>query len=313
VYKSASCIRVLSGGRKPSERERIVKRREFLTGSVGAACALAVGKGQDVAMMAKLDRVGVMSGCFGRLMAEAWDRSQPVEPKELDIMDFPQMLAERYHIHNMEVQQIHFLSMDMSYYEKFHERLKQAKSRMVDMPLELDEHGYRGVISPCSGDPQIRARAIELTKQWIDRAAIIECPSVMVNQGAFPENLQLAIDALKLLKDYGQSKNVAIILEPRGRSTPEILLKVIKEAGIGSNPDIGNFHNEEETERGLRMLYPYAKTVSHVKWNPERFAFAKAIQISKEMGFKGVYSLESGGPEPYARVQTLLDELIKNL
>jgi hypothetical protein len=92
--------------------------------------------------------------------------------KELDIMDFPQLLAERYYIHNVEVQQFHFLSMESSCFEKFHRRLAMARSKMVDMPLELDTSGFTGTISPCSPDPQLRARGIKLTKQWIDRAAM---------------------------------------------------------------------------------------------------------------------------------------------
>jgi len=126
-------------------------------------------------------------------------------------------------------------------------------------------------------------------------------------------DLTPAIDALKQLADYGSSKGVSIILEPRGKTPIDTLVKVIKEAGIYANPDIGNFGNEENTERGLRLMYPLAKTVSHVKWNPERFNFATAISISKEMGFKGVYSMETGGPEPYAMQQQLLDYLLTNL
>jgi sugar phosphate isomerase/epimerase len=290
-----------------------MRRRDFLIGSIAVASAACVGA-QDVALMAKLDRVGVMSGDFDNLLAETRDWSQPVPPKELDIMDFPQMLAERYNIHNVEVQQFHFLSMEPPYFEKFHGRLKKAKSRMVDMPLELDTRGYSGTMSPCSSDPQIRAHAIELTKQWIDRAAMIECPSVMVNQGrTFGDDLTPIIDALKTLRDYGEPKKVAIILEERGPIPIDTLVKVIKDSGIYANPDIGNFRDEESTERGLRLMYPLAKTVSHVKWNPGKFDFAKAIRISKEMGFKGVYSLETGGPEPYATVQTLLDRLLENL
>jgi hypothetical protein len=60
-------------------------------------------------------------------------------------------------------------------------------------------------------------------------------------------------------------------------------------------------------------MYPLALTVSHVKLNPARFDFAKAIRISKEMGFKGVYSLETGGPDPHAAVRKLLDELLANM
>ena len=57
-------------------------------------------------------------------------------------------------------------------------------------------------------------------------------------------------------------------------------------------------------------MYPLAKTVSHVKWNPDKFSFATAIAISKEMGFQGVYSIESGGPEPYSEVQAIVDKLM---
>ena len=143
----------------------------------------------------------------------------------------------------------------------------------------------------------------------IDRAAMIECPSVMVNQGrTFGDNLTPIIDALKTLRDYGESKKVAIIMEDRGSIPIDPLVKIIKESGICANPDMGNFKDEESRERGLRLMYPLALTVSHVNWNPSTFDFKKAIQISKEMRFKGVYSLEIGGPEPYARVETRLLE-----
>jgi len=290
-----------------------MRRRDFLIGAIAAASAACV-RAQDVPLIAKLDRVGVMSGDFDNLLAETRDWSQPVPTKELDIMDFPQMLADRYNIHNVEVQQFHFLSMKPPYFEKFHGRLKKAKSRMIDMPLELDTSGYSGTISPCSSDPQIRAHAIELTKQWMDRAAMIECPSVMVNQGrTFGADLTPIIDALKTLRDYGEPKKVAIIIEERGPIPIDTLVKVIKDAGIYANPDMGNFKDEESTERGLHLMYPLALTVSHVKWNPQKFDLAKAVQISKEMGFKGVYSLETGGPQPYASVQSLVDRLLENL
>jgi len=198
--------------------------------------------------------------------------------------------------------------------KRLEKMLKKAKSRMIDMPLELDTSGYSGTISPCSSDPQIRAHAIELTKQWIDRAAMIECPSVMVNQGrTFGADLTPIIDALKTLRDYGEPKKVAIIIEERGPIPIDTLVKVIKDAGIYANPDMGNFKDEESTERGLHLMYPLALTVSHVKWNPQKFDLAKAVQISKEMGFKGVYSLETGGPQPYASVQSLVDRLLENL
>lgn len=283
-------------------------------GSIAAAATAANGMSQDIVVKSKLDRIGAMSGNFSDLLTQATDWSQPAPPGKLDIMDFPAMLAERYGIHNVEVEDRHFLSLDPAYYEKFHARLQKAKSWMINIDLELDTTGYSGTISPCSPDPQIRAHAIELTKQWIDRAAMIECPSVMPNQGrTWGEDLTPIIDALKSLRDYGASKNVAIILEERGSVPIDTLVKVIRESGIHANPDMGNWKDEASMERGLHLLYPFALTVSHVKWNPDRFSLATAVAISREMGFKGIYSLETGGPEPYAMQQDLLDKLMAYL
>ena len=291
-----------------------VQRRDFLFAASTAAALARRGRAQDAATAAKLTRVGAMSGNFDGLLTEVRDWSRPASPGKLDIMDFPEMLADRFHIHNVEVQQIHFLSMEPSYYKKFLDRLRKTHSRMVDMPLELDEKGYSGTVSPCSPDPQIRARAVDLTKQWIDRAALIECPSVMINQGTFGQDLAPAIEALKTLRAYGESKKVYILMEPRGRSTVDTMVEVIEASGIAANPDIGNFRDEATAERGLRMLYPLARTVSHVKYNPNRgLDFAKAIQISKELNFQGVYSLETGGPDPYAAMQKVLDMLLQYL
>ena len=292
-----------------------MRRRKFLIGSIGAAATASSGVSQDIVIMSKLNRIGAMSGNFSDLLTQVTNWSQPATPGKLDILDFPDMLADRYGIHNVEVEDRHFLSLETAYYEKFHARLQKAKSRMINIDLELDDIGYRGTITPCSPDPHIRAHAIELTKQWIDRAALIECPSVMINQGrTWGDDLTPIIDALKLLRDYGEPKNVAIIMEERGPSIPiDTLVKVIQESGTHANPDMGNWKDEQSMERGLRLMYPLALTVSHVKWNPDRFSLATAIAISREMGFKGIYSLETGGPEPYAMQQTLLDKLMEYL
>jgi hypothetical protein len=290
----------------------IMRRRDFIL----AAAAASAGRATAEDNSAKLKRVGCMSGSFGNLLNETRDWSRPLSPCKLDIMDYPEMLADHFGIHNVEVQQFHFLSLEPSYYKKFLGRVKQAHSRMIDMPLELDDKGYSGTVSPCSADPQLRARGVELTKQWIDRAALIECPSVMINQGMnlLPDDLSPIIDSLKTLSAYGKSNKVYVIMEDRGRTPPETLVKLMKASGTYANPDIGNFPDEEARERGLRLMYPLAVTVSHVKMNRTRpFDFAKAIRISKEMGFKGVYSLETGGPDPYAAAQTVLDELLKDM
>jgi hypothetical protein len=269
---------------RPSRGIPEMRRRDFLFCAAAVAVGARRGRAEDTSKAAKMARCGSMTGNFDRKLAATRDR--------------------------IDLSQYHLLSLEPSYLKKFRERVRQAHSRLINMCLELDPQGYSGTVSVCSPDPQIRAKAIEATKKWIDVCATLECPSIMPNQGTFAEDPQPAIAALREVGEYGRKKKVTVILEPRGRSSVDVLVQVIKAAGINANPDIGNFPDEETAERGLRMLYPLAKTVSHVKFNTRRnLDFAKAIHISKEMDFQGTYDLEASE----ATMQTVLDKLLENL
>ena len=55
-------------------------------------------------------------------------------------------------------------------------------------------------------------------------------------------------------------------------------------------------------------------TSSHFKYMPNLFDSARAIKISKEVGYKGLYSIEAEPLTPqYPFVQTILDVLLRNL
>ena len=84
-------------------------------------------------------------------------------------------------------------------------------------------------------------------------------PSVMINQGrTWGEDLTPIIDALKTLRDYGESKKLQFLSKSGDLFPVETLVKVIRESGINANPDMGNLKDEETTENGLRLLYPLA-------------------------------------------------------
>jgi hypothetical protein len=120
------------------------------------------------------------------------------------------------------------------------------------------------------------------------------------------EDLTPCIEGLKALVAYGKSKSVLVILEPRGgRMPPQQMVDLLKASGAYANPQIG-------TEEGLRLLYPLARTVQHVTLSP-RFDIPNAIKISKELNFKGWYSIETGGADPWATIQKVIDALLQNL
>ncbi len=136
----------------------------------------------------------------------------------------------------------------------------------------------------------------------------------MANQGSTPivENFATCAEALKAMAAYGKTKNVAITMENRGKATPEQLVSLIRAAGVYANPDLGNFPDEETRARGMRLLIPLAHHQCHVKMN-ERFDFGHSIRLAGEIGFKGLYSIEGGGPDPNVNLPKLIDALIENI
>jgi sugar phosphate isomerase/epimerase len=284
----------------------MLKRREFL---ISSATAAAAGSARAQAPdKAKLDRIAVMSLCVGRLLKGT---ARPAGPEStLDVMDLGGMLAERFGIHRVEFQHSDFASTEAEYLQEFRSRLTKAGSQMNQINLEFDN------LNISAPDPAIRLETIELTKSWIDHAVALGCPRVMVNQGDLaPAARKTAIETLKTINAYGKSKNVAVSMEPRNAPW-EVVVEVMKAAGIGANPDSGHFPDKESRAAGLAVMYRMTAGSSHVNHVPEKFDTAEAIKIAKEAGYKGIYAIEvpSGSTlEPYAPVQAVLDIVLANM
>jgi hypothetical protein len=124
----------------------------------------------------------------------------PDDPRRtLDILDVPQMIADRYGVQHVELQHYHFASTESSYLRELRDRLKKAKSHMNQICLEF------GALNISSPDPVLRTETVDLTKQWIDNAVAVGCPRVMLNQGTLaPEVRQVAIATLKEIAEYGR-------------------------------------------------------------------------------------------------------------
>ena len=111
-----------------------MSRRDFLFGTAATAAASAMSGlalAQDSATLAKLDRISLLTNDFSGILPEIWDRSKPVAPGKMDMMDLPDAVAEHLHLHNLEVCNINLLSMKASYINEFKERLRKARSRAM--------------------------------------------------------------------------------------------------------------------------------------------------------------------------------------
>lgn len=178
-----------------------MNRREFLYGTTAAAAGLAATgwawtQDRD---QGKLSRLAIMSLSFGNILKNA---NQPVEPsRTLDLMDIGQMYADRFGIHNVELQHAHIPSTEETWLKEFRTRLAKSRSRVTNINLEF------GALSVSAPEPVLRLEAIDLTRKWIDHAVTLGCPRVMINQGLLvQESKQVAIAALRLIGAYGRAK-----------------------------------------------------------------------------------------------------------
>jgi hypothetical protein len=238
-------------------------------------------------------------------------------------------------VHNVEMQHAHFLSEEPDYFRQFKDRLAKTKSRVTNINLEF---GAAQTITAPEADG--RQQALERTKQWIDHAVLLGCPRIMINQGSpTRENKAIGVETLKAMGDYGKSKNVMIAMENRGSGAGRgrgaagappappppppaepayvLLVKMMKESGTWANCDLGNFPDQATQHAGIRAMLPLTDGNSHVKLNPARYDLPAALALTKELGYKGLYSIEAGantgGATPYENVQMIYDVLLANI
>jgi hypothetical protein len=276
----------------------------------------------------------------------------PPDPgRSLDLVDFPQMIADRYGVHHLELQHAHFPSTEADYLKQLRDRIARAKSQLVQIDLEF------GSSNVSAGGFSARAQGIDLAKQWIDHAQALGCPRVMLNPGSLIADVRpQAIEALKILADYGKARKVSVSIENRdngvvppvppapppppvpagtdaaaagrgrgGRGggapappppppTWQVIAEVARAAGISVTPNINNFPSDTERAAGLRALVAVSSGVVHCTPSQPKDTLANAIAVAKEAGYKGLYAIQAegaGGADPYAATRTALEDLLK--
>jgi sugar phosphate isomerase/epimerase len=242
------------------------------------------------------------------------------------LLDFPELIVEKYRVRHFEFCAMHFSSTEPAYLQEIKYALVHTLSTVVSLSVDIQECGPEGTFS--DPDRKTRMAALCAVKQWVDVAHALGVRSVRVGPGKVnAEDLALSVESYKALAAYALAKGVRVTVENRGgfgTEHPEELVRLLKLTGpgrIGALPDFGNFPDDPTREKGLKMFFPYAQTVCHatgLEFNAEgaetRYNFPKVMEIAKKAGYRGVYSIEFDGPgDPYAGIQKTLDELLKYL
>ena len=311
-----------------------MKRREFLGYLAAGLGAVALDgeasrrprRARRISHSAYLlsQRIGVSSWSFRDHFPQAGGSDDPGPEEIFALLDFPQLIADRYKVHHLEFVSSHFASTEPAYLDGVRSQLSRARSYLVNLLIDAGELSTQGGLSDPSDS--VRGAAVEAVKNWIDIAAHLRSHSVSCDPGKLDlQNPAPAIDSYRQLVAYAGRKGIYVLTENHvgvGFDQPEDLVKLFKAVNsrfLGALPDFGNFRDEESRPRGLALLFPYAPALCHAKGlefdaggNETKYNFPHCIEIAKRERFRGVYSVEfEGSGDPYIGVQNVIDELLK--
>ncbi|MGH9430666.1 MAG: sugar phosphate isomerase/epimerase family protein [Terriglobia bacterium] len=314
-----------------------MERREFLV-RLGEAAAAGLAGGVDLAAVTRRRRVqhrhapeqrgriGISSWSFQRFFPVAGTKGTIPASQQLALLDFPGMIAERYKVHNLELVTTHFASTEPAYINELRNQLARGRSRVVNIPVDINELWTEGGLSDPS--PAVRNAAITGVKRWIDFAHTLRARSVRADPGKFdPQNPAPALESYRQLVAYGRSRGIYVLIENHagiGYSYPEELVKLIKSMDspyLRALPNFGSFLNETTRMRGLRLLFPLALSVCHAnglafdaQGQETTFGFGECVAIGRQLRYKGIYSVDFEGPgDPYTGVENVVNELARYL
>jgi hypothetical protein len=311
-----------------------MNRRDFLVGAAASTVVAGVARGRAQGRDdEKRSRIAVMM--FG-LNSIVKNNMPPGPARTLDIMDVGQLCADRFNLHAVELQSNYFPSTEMSWLKDFKDRLARTKTKVVQINLEFGAGYNMGAEAGTQ-----RLQMIDLHRVWLDKAAFLECPRVLLNQGQpSEENKELLISNYKAVAVLAKSKGIMAASENRGgpgrgrgaggapgqqagqaAQTPPpapqtpagpsypLLAEILKASGAYACADFLNFPNQQEQLEGVRALLPITSGLVHAGM---RYDLPPAMAICRELGYKGIYSIKASGlpGDPLENTQKILDGLL---
>ncbi len=251
-----------------------------------------------------------------RLAVASYPFRKDVDPRNgtVKLLDFPQMVVDRFQVKGIEPLDQHFPSTDAAYLESFRKVLASTGTHVVNIPVG-QLHG-----SFYDTDDAKRNLAIATARHWVDVAVTLGSPGIRVHvrgvKGVQPD-APLASASLREVADYGRQKQIVVNLENDDPSSEDafFLVEVIERAKnpwLRALPDFCNSmlldKGADYNYRAVTAMFQHALTICHVKEIESdngklfRVNLEKTFSIAKQTGYKGYFPLmewDSDG-DPYA-------------
>ena len=313
-----------------------ITRRNFLKTATAAslvtAMVPALGPRETVLAATREFDISIASYSLHRTIGTGEGR--------IPMLELPRLARDEFGIDAVELVNWMLASPEPGYIDAF---MKAAAEHDVRVLLIMvDRAGAIGA----SGE-RARTDAVARHSQWVDIAADMGCHSIRMNWTgaardvmASPDALQDFIDRsvspLRTLCDYGDSKNINVIIENHGgpSSVPEALetlILAVDHERFGTLPDFGNFPprvsssggpKSVDVYDGVDLMMKYAKAVSAKCYDFDdetgletKLDFERLIEIVVDKhGYHGFIGIEYEGNrlseyEGIHRCKRLLDRL----
>jgi sugar phosphate isomerase/epimerase len=239
--------------------------------------------------------------------------------KQVTLLDFPQMVVDRFHVHGVELLGEHFLSTDAAYLGQLRGAIEKSGAHVVNIPVD----GLHG--SFYDSDGELRKVGIATAKRWIDVAVMLGSPSVRLHivPAKNAPDVAVAAESLKQVAAYGESRNVVVHLENDNAQSEEalFLVDVIKAANTMWLRALPDFCNSMLLERGdnynykaVAAMFDHAYGICHVKDSEQdgkkmfHIDLARTFAIAKAAHYKGYFSIEyDADGDPYQPTAGLIE------
>ena len=271
------------------------------------------------------DRISVASYPFRAYIDAPGNRDRDPKLPGMDLKDFAAEVRKKFNVHNVEPLSRHFTSLDAEYLASFHDALKRANSKAVNIAVDNDHSFY---------DRELPARkqAIAYAKKFIDVAMQIGSPSVRLHiRGAknSQPDVQRTAESLREVVAYASGNNVVVNLENDDLVSEDafFVVKVIEAVDhpfLHALPDFANSMTTGDADfnyRALTAMFQHAYNICHVKsWEAgdggKRFDIdmKRSFDILKASEYRGYCSMEfDAAGDPYAPTSQLVEQTIHYL
>lgn len=229
-------------------------------------------------------------------------------------LDFPRIAREDFGLNGIEFVNTLFEVPTEEYLKKLRQAAADYGVTMVLIMVDDEGDG-------CADTKEGRKQFVFNHRKWVDAAHYLGCHAIRTNCRG-PQNvnkeeaLKWAAESYRLLLDYAAEANINIVIENHGGISDDAdwivtLMKEVAHPLFGTYPDwrepTANFDNYAYLQKTL----PYAKGMSY-RNQPAEALTAKMIQLSKDLGYRGWYGIESGGREEVKTGIRLLKKYLFN-